>query len=222
MDNVHFEVHQTLKFDKHSGIDDARSICDKRGIKLIEVHALSKNAQNVLLIDPMTSFRFNGTYNGLKEYIQKTEYAKEGDRVWSMRHGWGTIRHIEERDRHGIVVVFDHLNKKGIFTVCGKDYIEDLYPTLFWDKVLFTVPQKPIKMKLVHGVEVPDIAFKPTSGVPFYHPSLDCMGLSKIMTYNDSPWCQFLSENNLCYPYNEIGRAASVLHAKAMLGVDDV
>ena len=150
------------------------------------------------------------------------ENAKEGDRVWSMRHGWGTISHIDEHKRHGIDVVFDHSGKNGLFAFCGRDYIEDLYPTLFWDVVWFSVPQKPIKMKLVHGVEVPDIAFKPKSGDAFYHPSVDYTGLAKIMIYNDSPLCQFLSENNLCYPESEIGRASAILHTKAMLGVDDV
>jgi hypothetical protein len=74
MDNVHFEVHQTLKFDVGSSVDDARAVCDKYNVKLIEVHSISKVEQEILIIDPMTSFRFIGTYKSLKENIQKIEF----------------------------------------------------------------------------------------------------------------------------------------------------
>lgn len=154
--------------------------------------------------------------------MKEFEDAKEGDRVWSMRHGWGVVCYIQENQRHGISVLFDRLGKAHQFTFCGRDFIDDLNPTLFWDELVYTIPQKPIKMKMVHGVEIPDIAFKPTLGESFYHPSLDYMGLCKTMTYNDSPWCQFLSDNNLCYPYSEIGKASAILHAKAMIGDKDV
>jgi hypothetical protein len=142
------------------------------------------------------------------------ENAQKGDRVWSIRHGWGVIKLIED---HKIWVKFENLIWN-IFTFCGKLDIEDLNPTLFWDEVKFDIPQKPIKMKLVHGVEVPDISFKPTLDDHFYYPSVDCINLHKLMTYNDYGWCNFLSENNLCYPCDDGGRAAAILHAKAMLG----
>jgi hypothetical protein len=70
-------------------------------------------------------------------------------------------------------------------------------------------------------VEVPDITFKPTLGEVFLHPSIDCVGLCNIMTYNDNIWCKFLSENDLCYPYTEEGRAAAKMHARAMLGIKE-
>jgi hypothetical protein len=144
------------------------------------------------------------------------ENAQVGDRVWSIRYGWGTINIIKD---HKIYVVFDHLNRPRIFTSQGKLYDDDLNPTLFWDEVKFDIPQKPIKMKLIHGVEVPDITFKPTLGERFYHPSVDCMSLYNIMTYNGNKWCQFLSENNMCYPCDDAGSTTAALHAKAMLGV---
>jgi hypothetical protein len=146
------------------------------------------------------------------------ENARTGDRVWSIRHGWGTIACL---DNHDIHVEFDYFRKKRIFSICGKYDIEDLYPTLFWDEVKIDIPQKPIKTKMIHGVEVPDITFKPTSDEHFYYPSADCMSLHKFMVYNDGTWCKFLSDNNLCYPCDKIGRASAILHAKAMLGIKE-
>jgi hypothetical protein len=144
--------------------------------------------------------------------------AQTGDRVWAIRYGWGTINLIKN---HKIYVVFDHLNRPRIFTSHGKFYDDDLNPTLFWDEVKIDIPQKPIKMKLIHGVEVPDITFKPTLGKPFYHPSVECMNLCKMMTYTSDKWCQFLSENDLCYPCDDNGGIAAALHTKAMLGIKE-
>jgi hypothetical protein len=146
------------------------------------------------------------------------ENAQAGDRVWSIRRGWGVITHVST---NRICVKFENLDWDYIFTACGKDSAKDLNPTLFWDEVKFDIPQKPIKMKLIHGVEVPDITFKPTSDDHFYYPSVDSMSLHKFMTYNDGAWCKFLSENSLCYPCDKIGRAAAILHTKAMLAVKE-
>jgi hypothetical protein len=146
------------------------------------------------------------------------ENAQVGDRVWSIRYGWGTINIIKDRK---IYVVFDHLNRPRIFTSQGKFYDDDLNPTLFWDEVKIDIPQKPIKMKLIHGVEVPDITFKPTSGEYFYYPSVDCLNLHRFMVWTDDAWCKFLSENNMCYPCNDNGRVAATIHTKAMLGIKE-
>jgi hypothetical protein len=140
--------------------------------------------------------------------------AQPGDRVWSIRHGWGTIQTIND---HNIFVRFANQNFNCIYTICGKFSPEDLNPSLFWDEVKFDIPQKPIKMKHIHGVEVPDITFKPTPGEYFYHPSIDCVNLHRFMVYTDDEWCKFLSENNLCYPCNKMGREAAIIHTKAML-----
>jgi hypothetical protein len=146
------------------------------------------------------------------------ENAQVGDRVWSIRHGWGIIDFITDNK---IYVVFDYLNKTRIFTFNGKSVDDDLNPTLFWDEVEINIPQKPIKMKLIHGVEVPDITFKPTSGEYFYYPSVDCLSLHRFMVYTDDDWCKFLSDNNLCYPCNKIGKEAATIHTKAMLGIKE-
>jgi hypothetical protein len=144
------------------------------------------------------------------------ENAQTSDRVWSMHHGWGVVTHVSDPK---ILVRFDHLKWNGIFTICGKYCTKDLNPTLFWNEVKIDIPQKPVKTKLIHGVEVPDITFKPTLDEQFYYPSIECMSFHKLREYSDYGWCKFLSENNLCYPYSDIGKAAAMLHTKAMLGI---
>ncbi|MCI4409003.1 MAG: hypothetical protein JHC26_07915 [Thermofilum sp.] len=147
------------------------------------------------------------------------ENAKIGDRVFSHTFGWGVIDEINEDSSYPIMVSFD--TDYDSFTMEGVYRKGTPIQCLFWDEVKIEAPKKPIKMKLVNGVEVPDITFKPTSGEHFYHPSLDCMHLHKFAVYNDSVWCKFLSDNKLCYPCDNNGRIAAVLHAKAMLGIKE-
>jgi hypothetical protein len=146
------------------------------------------------------------------------ESAKVGDRVWSMRHGWGVVTHIGDNK---IYTRFENQIWDCVFTICGRFSAEDLNPTLFWNELKFDIPQKPIKMKLIHSVEVPDITFKPTSGEYFYYPSVGCLSLHRFMVCTDDDWCKFLSDNNLCYPYNKIGKEAATIHTKAMLGIKE-
>jgi hypothetical protein len=141
--------------------------------------------------------------------------AQPGDRVWSMRHGWGTIQTIND---HNIFVKFANQNFNCIYTICGKFSPEDLNPSLFWDEVKIDIPRKPIKMKLIHGVEVPDISFHPTDETDYYYPDATGDALFNIATYYDSYSAdRFRSANNLCYPRTKEGKAAAILHAKAML-----
>jgi hypothetical protein len=145
------------------------------------------------------------------------EKAQADDKVWSIRHGWGVITHI---DNHKVFVRFDHLNWDCIFTICGKFSTEDLNPSLFWDEIKIDIPQKPIKMKLINGVEVPDITFKPNKGEVYFYPSIDC--IYKSMTYsNNNELCKFLSDNDLCYPYTYDGQQAAILHTKALLDIKE-
>lgn len=70
---VHFEVHQTLKLNDPTSRVKAKQLCERRGIKLIEVHALTKSDRQVVLIDPMTSFRFTGTREDLEVVVANVE-----------------------------------------------------------------------------------------------------------------------------------------------------
>jgi hypothetical protein len=73
-------------------------------------------------------------------------------------------------------------------------------------------------VKVVNGIEIPNISFKPAIGESCYVP----FPTSKILyghhiyhSGNESDG--HLRDSGLCYPFNDEGRAAAILHAKAML-----
>lgn len=72
------------------------------------------------------------------------------------------------------------------------------------------------KMKIVHGVWVPDISFVPKYGERHYYADPICPDFCM----EDSASALHLAENGLCYPYTEEGKQAAILHAKAMLGIE--
>lgn len=54
---------------------------------------------------------------------------KVGQRVECFLLGWGTIQRIDDFGDHPIIIHFDN-GKKQTFTLDGKDYYENLYPSL--------------------------------------------------------------------------------------------
>jgi hypothetical protein len=75
-------------------------------------------------------------------------------------------------------------------------------------------------MKLVNGVEIPDISFKPNIGESCYLPFPTSSSLYSRHVYNHSNEITgHLSTNGICYPFTEEGREVAILHAKAMLGI---
>ena len=68
------------------------------------------------------------------------ENARPGDRVWSMRHGWGVVEVVNDTD-YPITVKFDFCYKT--FTFQGLEYEEDLIQVLFWDEVKIVAPPRP-------------------------------------------------------------------------------
>lgn len=150
------------------------------------------------------------------------ETAKVGDRVYSIPFGWGEIREISA-DSQNVYYIHVYFENHGFehYTLDGYFHNITHIQSLFWDEVYIEAPIKPVSIKIINGVEVPDISFKPTKGEVFLYPSIDCMSLHQIMTYNDNTWCKFLSDNNLCYPYTEDGQCAATLHTKAMLGIKE-
>jgi hypothetical protein len=77
-------------------------------------------------------------------------------------------------------------------------------------------------MKMIHGVEVPDIGFEPEIGEDYCFPSISKRHLHSFRTYvEDYNEDMIYVENDLCYPYTEEGKQAAILHAKAMLGINE-
>ena len=71
------------------------------------------------------------------------EDVKIGDKVWSFTQGWGeVIEDVTEGVKYPIIVEFeDGINR---FTADGKLYVRDKYQTLFWNEVIFDIPNKPM------------------------------------------------------------------------------
>lgn len=76
------------------------------------------------------------------------------------------------------------------------------------------------KMHIVHGVEIPDLRFKPKNGQQYWTPaaSIDALVWETIRVW-ESSIDTHRAANNLCYEPTEEGKQAAILHAKAWLGI---
>lgn len=71
------------------------------------------------------------------------ENVKVGDKVWSLNKGWGVVEKIEVLNRYPLRVMHDDGSSE-TYTADGKLYKNDKYPLIFWDEVVFQVPEKPL------------------------------------------------------------------------------
>lgn len=91
--------------------------------------------------------------------------AKPGDKVWDFSKGWGTITQVSLST---IQVNFASLGTFSYYPD-GRLYSSDINPTLFWNELKFTVPEKPYKTAYVEGWAV---FTTPNNGLTFRHLSL--------------------------------------------------
>jgi hypothetical protein len=146
------------------------------------------------------------------------ETAEVGDKVYSTVLGWGVIESIKLHDHYPVHVSFYNTNGEvEIFTYEGYFYDHIHIQSLFWDEVVIKAPKKPAGVKVINGIEVPDISFKPEHGEQYYIPlpTSTCAHLSSIFYSCEEDY--YRRNNNLCYPFTEEGKQAAILHAKAML-----
>jgi hypothetical protein len=145
------------------------------------------------------------------------ENARVGDKVWSVRYGHGVITAIYSEPDPLIVKFEKYINSKS-YTLLGNEYPNELQ-TLFWKEIKFEVPEQPPRMKLINGIEVPDISFQPEYAEYYYYPSLEPDLYNSLSFQNHNKTTVFHAVNNFCYPYTEEGKEAAILHTKALLGV---
>ena len=69
--------------------------------------------------------------------------VKVGDKVWSFSNGWGVVERTGESSIYTLRVRYNEVYTV-LYTEDGKMYNSDMYPTLFWDEVVFEVPIKPL------------------------------------------------------------------------------
>ena len=67
------------------------------------------------------------------------EYAKVGDRVFHYKYGWSTITNIKKESDYPIIIDYDFS-----FTYEGFANKSDSNPSIFWDEVIITPPEKPL------------------------------------------------------------------------------
>jgi hypothetical protein len=147
------------------------------------------------------------------------ENAKIGDKVYSTVLGWGEIESIDMSNSYPILVRFFHDNSSTGYTIEGYYYSNIPIQSLFWDEVVIEAPKKPIGVKMVNGVEIPDISFNPDSYIDYYTPLPTHPGLYRHAYYIPNETNVHLSTNGLCYPFTEEGKRVAIMHAKAMLGI---
>lgn len=75
------------------------------------------------------------------------ENVRIGDKVYSLKHGWGAIEDIgavQHAPEYLIRVVFNN-GKYGTYTIDGFLYADDITPDLYWGEPQITAPPRPKK-----------------------------------------------------------------------------
>jgi hypothetical protein len=150
------------------------------------------------------------------------EKARVGDKVFSHTFGWGVIEYINSNDNlypiyvnfHDVVGLICRYSFKGYYDS------DSGMQSLFWDEVVIEAPKKPkkyINIKVVNGIEIPNISFSPNPGEYCYSPVPIHPDLHRHLYYCFNEANEHLKNNGLCYPCTEEGKAAAILHATAML-----
>ena len=67
--------------------------------------------------------------------------VKVDDEVWSIQDGWGVVTNLDTGP-YQLYVKFEC--REETFTLEGKSYVSNLYPTLFWDEIEIKAPKKPL------------------------------------------------------------------------------
>jgi hypothetical protein len=147
------------------------------------------------------------------------ETAKIGDKVFSHTFGWGEVECIDSRSFFPVEVRFYESGVYETFTLKG--YCYDNLPTqsLFWNEVDIEAPIKPVGIKVVNGIEIPDISFNPEHGEQYYMPWPTSTHAHHSSIFQSCEEDYYRRDNNLCYPFTEEGKQAAIAHAKAMLGI---
>jgi hypothetical protein len=146
------------------------------------------------------------------------EKAQVGDKVWSVRYGHGIVAALYSDPDYPLVIKFTKFLNSKSYTLQGNEFHHELQ-TLFWQEIKFEVPKQPPRIKLINGIEVPDISFRPSINRNYFYPSLEMDLYNSAFFVRGNKSDEFRVDNGLCYPYTPEGKEAAILHTKALLGV---
>lgn len=77
------------------------------------------------------------------------ENAKVGDKVWSVRKGWGKVVDVDTSETYSVKVEFAKIWPMLSYTIDGKYSKTDMYRELFWNEVKFEIPERPKRKVMV-------------------------------------------------------------------------
>ena len=146
--------------------------------------------------------------------------AKVGDKVYCLKHGWGTITGLSPDD----LCPIEFKSDRGIpdyYTDTGRRLPIDAEPTLYWGKPEIIAPPKPVRYKNVNGFKVPDIAVKkflPEEPEYYFSPNLEYSALCYQYFWSNCEVDRRFRDAGLCYPNTTEGEQAAIAHAKAWVG----
>ena len=148
------------------------------------------------------------------------ENARVGDRVYDYaQDAWTTIIEIDK-----VFLTTQIRSRKHAYYLDGSSvHLARLgEQVLFWGKPEVIAPPQPPRMKFIHGIEIPDITFKPNERDTYYYPEpVSPILINKCRYHSTMDGHYFRMTNNLCYPHTLAGKEAAILHAKAMLGIKE-
>lgn len=149
--------------------------------------------------------------------------AREGDKVYSLNYGAGVIARVNEdfEELHPLNIKF-HSGLTDNVTRCGKVFIGNSDQTLFYGTENpfknIDLPPEPKRVIVINGIEVPDISFKNNELLK----ASVCPCAIVSPAHEDGYYMGFTTDNiklSCAYPDTDDGKAAAVLHAKALMNV---
>jgi hypothetical protein len=154
------------------------------------------------------------------------ENAKVGDKVYSVAFGWGEVICTDGFEHYPLGVRFQNTDiDTHYFTLDGCYYADNPIRSLFWTEMkvvpIIESTTTTTTTKIVNGVEIPNISYIPEPHHYCNIPAPTCPELYKRVSCYTNKYInvKHMITHGLCYPDTEKGKAAAILHAKAMLGI---
>ena len=178
--------------------------------------------KNIYLLAPNKEILFeNGVItfadDALVSELPDFSDAKVGDKVWHYRFGEGVIERVDGIDSEHPLLIRTGGDNYNWYTLSGKINESDINPTIYRSEPKIIAPPKPIRMKKINGHDVPEIHFQPIDNEYCYIPFLGIDCHDECCFTPSSKVDIWYSQNDMCYPYTEEGKAAAIAHAKALL-----
>lgn len=128
--------------------------------------------------------------------------AVDGDRVFCIRKGWGTIEsnHHNGTTAYPVRVNFDVGGEVVGYTTSGKYISDDMFQSLFWNEVSFKIPEKPVP-KLAVDTKLLVWNKDSKNKLPRYFSRYDEFGRVCAFRGGMDSWSDGGKFNDICWPH---------------------